>query len=142
MAAIPRGEWWVILAMNLAKVELAYGRISAEHLDTAKRLFAGKEPGVPTARGNRSLMATIPSAAYRDLGETDLALRYAKRSSHAVDRQGHIVRALILGGRVPDAEAELAKLDEPKDRAAWIGAALLSEFSVGSSSAVILCRPS
>jgi hypothetical protein len=52
------------------------------------------------------------------------------------------VYALILGGRVPDAEAELAKLDEPRDRAVWIGDALLSEFRVGSSSAVILCSPS
>ena len=116
-------------------------RISAEHLATAKRLLEGKEPGVPTARGSRSLMAPILSAAYRDLGETDLALRFAKRCTHAGDRQGSIVRALILGGRVPDALAELAKLDEPRDRAVWIADALMSDFRVGSSSAVILCRP-
>ncbi|MCI0360495.1 MAG: hypothetical protein L0211_18615 [Planctomycetaceae bacterium] len=115
-------------------------RISAEHLDAAKRLFDGKEPGVPTARGNRSLMATILSDAYRYLGETDLALRFAKRSTHKDDRQACIVHALILGGRVAEAEVELAKLDEPRDRAVKIGYVLLSEFRVSSSSEVILCR--
>jgi hypothetical protein len=116
-------------------------KISAEHLDAAKRLFDGKELGVPSERGNKSLMATILSAAYRYLGETDLALRFAKRSTHKGDRQACIVPALILGGRVAEAEAELAKLGEPKDRAFSLGGALLSEFRVSSASAVILCPP-
>jgi hypothetical protein len=145
VAAWKPSEDWLA---SVAHCDLAvlYGnarepKISAEHLDAAKRLFDGKEPGVPTKRGNRPLMATVLSAAYRNLGETDLALRFAKRTSHSGDRRGHIMYALILGGRLPDAEAELAKLDEPRDRAVTIGDALLSEFNVGCSSGVILCPP-
>lgn len=139
----PSQDWMACVAH--CDLAVLYGNaqeagMSTEHLNTAKRLFKGKEPGLPTMRGNRSLMLAILSSAYRDLGETDLALRFAKRMTRVSDRQEHILYALILGGLVPEAEAELAKLDEPKNRAISIGNVLLSEFHVGSSAEFILCR--
>jgi hypothetical protein len=115
--------------------------IAAAHFGVAKRLFEGKEQGVPTARGGKSLMAAILSAAYRDVGETDLALRYAKKTSHSGDRQMHVVSALILGGRLEAAEGELATLETPADRAGLIADSLMAEFTAGSSAAVLLIGP-
>ncbi|HVJ80302.1 MAG TPA: hypothetical protein VNC50_04455, partial [Planctomycetia bacterium] len=114
---------------------------AAAHFDAAKRLFEGKEPGVPAARGGKSLMAAILSAAYRDVDETDLALRFAKKTSHSGDRRLHVVSALILGGRRESAEGELATLETPADRAGLIADSLMAEFTAGSSAAVLLIGP-
>jgi hypothetical protein len=53
-------------------------QLASDHLNTAKRLFDGREPSAKPERGSRSRMASILSAAYCDLGDVDLALRYAK----------------------------------------------------------------
>ncbi len=113
-------------------------QISADCFDAAKRIFEGKEPGVSLVRGDRSLMAPILSAAQRHVGDIDLALRFARRSSHAGERRMSLVFALIAGGRVSAAEAELAKLDSPEERAPLIGDWLLDEFRIGTSSQLIL----
>lgn len=73
-------------------------------------------------------MASILSAAHRDVGDIDLAVRFARRTSHAGDRRAHLVSALIVGGRVSAAEAELARLDSPEERAYLISYTLLAEF--------------
>ena len=90
------------------------------------------------ARGDRSLTAPILSAAYRDVGDIDLALRFARRSSHKAERRASLVAALILGGRVSEADAELAKLDTPEERAELIGSSLLAQFRVGCSTQMIM----
>ena len=113
-------------------------RISADYFSAAKRISEGKEPGVTMARGDRSLTAPILSAAYRDVGDIDLALRFARRSSHKAERRASLVAALILGGRVSEADAELAKLDTPEERAELIGSSLLAQFRVGCSTQMIM----
>jgi hypothetical protein len=112
--------------------------ISAEHLIAAKGLFDGKVPGVPTTRGSRSLMASLLSAGHRDVGNIDLAVRFARRISHASDRQLHLVSALIVGGRRAAAEAELARLGSPDDRADLIGYSLLTWCKVASLPVIIV----
>jgi hypothetical protein len=112
-------------------------QISGDYFDAAKRVFDGKEPGLSLVRGDRSLLAPVLSAAHRHLGHIDLALRFARRSSHTGERRMSLLFALMAGGRVPDAEAELAKLDSPEERAPLIGDSLLDGFRIGSSSRLI-----
>ena len=112
--------------------------ISAEHFSAAKRLFDGKMPGVPTERGSRSLMASLLSAGHRDVGNIDLALRFARRISSARDRQLHLVSALIVGGRLSAAEAELTRLGSSTDRADLISYSLLTWCKVASSPVIIV----
>ena len=88
-------------------------------------------------RGDRSLMAPVLSAAYRDVGDIDLALRFARRSSQTDERRMSLVFALIAGNRVSAAEAELAKLDSPEERALLIGDWLLDEFRIGTSQLIL-----
>jgi len=120
---------WIACAVNcdLAVLHAKAGdaRISADHFSAAKRLFDGKEPGVSSVRGSRSLMASILSAACRDVGDTDLALRFARRISRTADHRTLFICALVAGGRLSAAEAELAKLDSPEKRAELIGYSLL-----------------
>jgi len=123
------------LAVLFAKAGEA--QISADYFDAAKRIFEGKEPGVSLVRGDRSLMAPVLSAAYRDVGDIDLALRFARRSSQTDERRMSLVFALIAGNRVSAAEAELAKLDSPEERALLIGDWLLDEFRIGTSQLIL-----
>jgi hypothetical protein len=137
----PSRDWiacYVHCDLAVLYAKAAETDISAEHFSAAKRLFDGKVPGVPTARGSRSLMASILSAGHRDVDDTDLAVRFARRSSDARDRQLHLVSALIVGGRVSDAEAELARLGSPDDRADLIGYSLLTWCKVGSLPVIIV----
>ena len=62
----------------------------------------------------------------------------ARRISHSGYRRMSLVSALILGGRVADAEVELAKLESPEERADMIGSSLLTEFRVGCSTQMIM----
>jgi hypothetical protein len=114
------------LAVLYAKAGEA--QISSEYLSAAKRLYEGKDPGVSSHRGSRSLMASILSAAHRDIGDIDLAIRFARRTSHSGDRRTHLISALIVGGHVSAAEVELARLDSPEERACLISYSLLAEF--------------
>jgi hypothetical protein len=115
------------LAVLYAKA--AESQMSADHLSKARRLYEGKEPGVQTERGNRALMASSLSGAYRDIGEIDLALRFGRRAP-ADDRSMHLVSSLIVGGRAAAAEAELAKLDSPWERASLIERSLTADFRI------------
>jgi hypothetical protein len=135
-----RGPIACIVNCDLAVLHANAGeaQISADYFSAARRLFEGQEPGVTMARGDRSMMAPILSAAYRDVGEIDLALRIARRSSHKGERSASLISALILGGRDADAEVELAKFDKPQDRAYRIGHTLLSKFRVGASTQIIM----
>jgi hypothetical protein len=119
---------WIACAVkcDLAVLHQRSGnaQISSDYLTTAKRLFDGKEPAVPTTRGSRSLMASILSSAHRDVGNIELALRYARRISSAPERQLLLTSALIAGGSNADAEAEMVKLDSPERRMMLIGNSL------------------
>jgi hypothetical protein len=140
-AWVPRSDW-IACAVNcdLAVLYAMGGeaQISSDYTSAARRLFDGKVPGVPAERGGRSLMASILSAAYRDVGEFDLALRFARRISHADDRRLHLVSAQIVGGHASAAEIELAKLDSPEERASLIAFSLLAGLTVWSPR---LCLP-
>lgn len=115
----PRHDWITCAVYcDLAVLHNRVGNaeISGRYFSTAKNLFDGKNPELPPTRGSRPLMASILSAAHRDVGDTELALRFARRISSVSERQLHFVSALIAGGRIAEAEAELAKLDSPDKR--------------------------
>jgi hypothetical protein len=65
-------------------------------------------------------------------------VRFARRSSHARDRQLHLVSALIVGGRISAAEVELARLNSPDDRAELVAYSLLTWCKVGSSTVIMV----
>lgn len=122
-----------VLSSKADEVQLA-----AEYLSTAMRLYEGREPDVSSARGSRSMIASILSAAYRDIGDVDLALRFARKISDKRGRQTHLVSALILGRRVSAAELELAKLDSAEERAGLIHYSLTTEYPYGFSPSLLV----
>lgn len=115
----PRHDWVTCAVYcDLAVLHNRTGdaQISGQYFNTAKDLFDGKNPELPPTRGSCPLIASILSAAHRDVGNTELALRFARRISSVSERQLHFISALIAGERTAEAEAELAKLDSPDKR--------------------------
>jgi hypothetical protein len=97
---------------------------AAERLAYAVRVFGGEVRGLGSIRGSRSLMASTLSDAFRDVGDPDRAVRFARRVSARADRRALLVSALIAAGRDADASAELAKVSSGEARTGIIQFAL------------------
>jgi hypothetical protein len=112
---------WIACAVvcDLAVLHVRAGEVKlADYYFTeANQLAKGLRNGTQSVRGSKSLMASILSSAYHDVGETNLAVRFARKISASADRRTLLVSALIAGGRDADAEAELAKVAQPETRA-------------------------
>jgi len=77
-----------------------------------------------SVRGDRSLMASTLSDAWRDAGDFDRAVRFARRVTVQADRRSLLIAAYIQAGRDADADAELSKVASAETRTGVIQFAL------------------